>query len=84
MSTRMSDGLKERSWALNALQFPACVHLCITADVKEIAALLLADPGSSTAGSAAIYGMAASIPDRSVVQECTTVFLDSLYWAPRE
>ena len=27
---------------------------------------------------------AASIPDRSVVQECTTVFLDSLYWAPRE
>ena len=52
--------------------------------MKDIAALLLADPGSSTAGSAAIYGMAASIPDRSVVQECTTVFLDSLYWAPRE
>jgi len=93
----LSDGLKERGWALNALQFPSCVHLCVTrchtkpgvaekfiSDVKEIAALLLADPGSSTAGSAAIYGMAASIPDRSVVQECTTVFLDSLYWAPRE
>ena len=52
--------------------------------MREIASRLLADPGSSTAGSAAIYGMAASIPDRSVVQECTTVFLDSLYWAPRE
>ena len=50
--------------------------------MREIASVLLADPGSSTAGSAAIYGMAATIPDRSVVEECTTVFLDCLYWAP--
>ena len=26
----LSDGLKERGWALNALQFPSCVHLCVT------------------------------------------------------
>ena len=26
----LSDGLKTRGWALNALQFPACVHLCVT------------------------------------------------------
>ena len=42
----------------------------------------MADPGSSPAGSAAIYGMAASIPDRSVVDQCTQVYLDCLYYAP--
>ena len=51
-------------------------------DVREITASILADPGSSAGGSAAIYGMAATIPDRSVVEECTNVFLDCLYWAP--
>ena len=40
----------------------------------------MADPSSCPAGSAAIYGMAASIPDRSVVDECTKVFLDCLYF----
>merc|ERR1711872_272168 len=91
----LSDAMKSRGWALNALQFPACVHLCVTrchtkpgiaekfiSDVTEITATLMADPGSSPAGSAAIYGMAASIPDRSVVDQCTQVYLDCLYYAP--
>ena len=26
----LSDGMKERGWALNALQFPSCLHLCVT------------------------------------------------------
>ena len=26
----LSDQMKQRGWALNALQFPACVHLCVT------------------------------------------------------
>ena len=26
----LSDAMKSRGWALNALQFPACVHLCVT------------------------------------------------------
>ena len=52
--------------------------------MTEITAAIMADPGDNSAGSAAIYGMAASIPDRSVVDECTMVFLDSLYYAPRK
>ena len=52
-------------------------------DVTEITASIIANPGSSNAGSAAIYGMAASIPDRSVVDECTKVFIDCLYFAPK-
>merc|ERR1712227_879964 len=74
----LSDGLGERGWALNALQFPACVHLCVTRphtlpgvadrfikDVQEVTAEIMADPGSTNAGSAVMYGMAASMPDRS-------------------
>merc|ERR1712106_343003 len=88
----LSDGMKERGWALNALQFPSCVHLCVTRphtlagvadkfikDVTEITAEIMKDPSGSNAGSAAMYGMAASIPDRSIVEDLTGVYLDSLY-----
>merc|ERR1740122_344146 len=89
----LSDGLKERGWALNALQFPSCVHLCVTRphtlpgvadkfikDVTEITAEIMKDPSASNAGSAAMYGMAASIPDRSIVENLTGVYLDALYY----
>ena len=48
-------------------------------DVSEVTRGILADPASSQAGSAAMYGMAASIPDRSIVEQITGVYLDSLY-----
>ncbi len=40
-------------------------------DVRDITAKCLADPESCDKGSAAIYGMAQSIPDRSVVDKIT-------------
>eukprot|EP00088_Acartia_fossae_P057479 TRINITY_DN6706_c0_g1_i2.p1 TRINITY_DN6706_c0_g1~~TRINITY_DN6706_c0_g1_i2.p1 ORF type:complete len:484 (+),score=119.67 TRINITY_DN6706_c0_g1_i2:240-1691(+) len=88
----LSDALKARGWALNALQFPECVHLCVTRlhteagvadkfvrDVREATEIILRDPEAAGGGSAAVYGMAASIPDRSIVSELTAVYLDSLY-----
>jgi len=93
----LSDGLKTRGWALNALQFPMCVHLCVTrthtlpgvadrfiTDVTEVTRDIMADPDSNEAGTAAMYGMAASLPDRSIVEEITSVYLDSLYFIPPE
>jgi len=89
----LSDGMKKHGWALNALQFPSCVHLCVTRlhtlpgvadkfirDVTEIAEEIMKDPSASTAGSAAMYGMAASIPDRSIVENLTGIYLDALYY----
>ena len=26
----LSNGLKKRGWNLNVLQFPSCIHLCVT------------------------------------------------------
>lgn len=90
----LSDALKERGWGLNALQFPSCVHICVTRlhtlpgiaekfvkDVREATNILVENPSSNEAGSAAVYGMAASIPDRSIVSELTAIYLDALYSA---
>jgi len=88
----LSDKMKERGWALNALQFPSCVHICVTRphtlpgvadkfikDVQEVTAEIMSNPEAIQAGSAAMYGMAASIPDRSIVSDLTGVYLDALY-----
>jgi len=39
----------------------------------------LEDPSSCNKGSAAIYGMAQSMPDRTIVDRLTWTYLDSLY-----
>lgn len=36
-------------------------------------------PGSKTTGAGAMYGMAASIPDRSIVGDLTKAYLDAFY-----
>lgn len=85
----MNGRLKELGWNLNALQFPSAFHLCVTLmhangnvsvsfvkDVKAIAKQLLLEPKSKASGSAAIYGMAQTIPDRSLVAQICTKYLD--------
>ena len=39
----------------------------------------MADPKACDIGSAAIYGMAQTLPDRSIVDQMTRAYLDSLY-----
>ena len=39
----------------------------------------MADPKACDTGSAAIYGMAQTLPDRSIVDQMTAAYLDSLY-----
>jgi len=88
----LSDGLSKRGWNLNVLQFPSCIHICVTLlhtqpgvaerfvkDVTELTKKALEDPKACDTGSAAIYGMAQSLPDRSIVDQITRAYLDSLY-----
>lgn len=85
----LNGALKDKGWNLNALQFPSSFHICITLmhcngnahtkfvnDVKEIVKQLLLDSNSKPSGAAAIYGMAQTIPDRSIVSEICTSYLD--------
>ena len=48
-------------------------------DVREITKMILDNPDEHKGGSAAIYGLAQSIPDRGLVGEMTWIYLDSLY-----
>ena len=91
---RLSGPLRKRGWSLNVLQFPASIHLCVTmvhtkegvaerfvTDVRECVAELMKDPKAKATGEAVMYGMAASVPDRSVVSELAHEYLDLVYKA---
>ncbi|XP_055936958.1 sphingosine-1-phosphate lyase-like isoform X1 [Argiope bruennichi] len=89
---RLSSALTEKGWNLNLLQFPSGFHICVTmqhtypgiadkflSHVRECTAEILKDPVSRTTGTAAIYGMAQQIPDRSLVAEIVWAYLDACY-----
>ncbi|KAM4636004.1 sphingosine-1-phosphate lyase 1 [Discoglossus pictus] len=89
---RLSNSLTAKGWNLNTLQFPSSIHICLTLlhtkpgvakefvkDVQESVAIIMEDPSAKTTGVGAIYGMAQTIPDRSMVAEISRAFLDCLY-----
>ena len=84
-------------WNLNALQFPSGVHLCVTfvhtqngvadsflQDVRSKVALLMENPEKPVEGKMAIYGVAQSLPDRSIVADFTRCYLDSMFYTPNQ
>lgn len=91
----MLDEMSHRGWELQALQFPPSIHIgltyahCLagesfvekwTKDIIEVATKLDASgqqPASD--GSAALYGTAQTIPDRSIVEDTTKAFWDAYY-----
>lgn len=94
---RLSDSLCKLGWNLNALQFPSGIHICVTdmhtkpgvadkflADVRSCTAEIMKDPGQPVQGKMALYGMAQSVPDRSVIGDVTRLFLHSMYYTPKE
>lgn len=85
------DRLTARGWSLNGLHKPACIHLCVTLrhtqegvaerfiqDLKQAVAETKSQPNAE-GGMAPIYGMAATLPVRSVVSDLLKRYLDLLY-----
>jgi len=82
---------KERpGWNLNTLQKPSSIHLCCTymhrnraaeflKDLQAAVDLVADNPNMFKNGSAAIYGMAESLPDGSVIEDMARGFIDTLY-----
>ncbi|EDQ89686.1 uncharacterized protein MONBRDRAFT_32346 [Monosiga brevicollis MX1] len=93
---RMTHGLiEEHGWDLNVLQFPPSIHICVTLahtregivesflnDMAKVAAPLFANPGVKAEGGAAVYGMAQSIPDRTIIEDVVKTYLDTTYLVP--
>jgi len=88
---RVMDYMATRNWSLNALHKPACLHLCVTlrhtqpgvaerfiTDLKEAVQYVKAHP-QAEGGMAPVYGMAATLPVRTVVEGLLERYIDMLY-----
>lgn len=53
-------------------------------DVEAIVKELMKNPEKPVEGKMALYGVAQTIPDRSIVGDFTKLFLDSLYFTPKK
>ena len=82
---QLSKYLKRQNWNINILQNPICLHICLTPkNVKYIDMLLLAlkkfnqEPinENNDEDITAIYGMAAEIPDKSIIKSLVNYYLD--------
>lgn len=81
----------KRHWNLNSLQLPPGAHICVTyanapsadqflSDLAECVEEVRAAPkGTFNTGIASIYGTAAKLPDRSIIDTMAKAFLDVCY-----
>jgi sphinganine-1-phosphate aldolase len=89
----VADTMSELGWHLNALQDPPAVHIACTkptvaakekfiTDLKEaVLKVKLKGEGAAKGDTAALYGVAGSLPNRSVMKRMAEGFIDLLYKA---
>lgn len=88
---KVMEQMTHKGYSLNGLHRPACVHIALTLrhaqpgvaerfveDLKAAVAYVKANP-SEKGSSAPIYGMAASLPVRSVVGDLLKTYMDAYY-----
>ena len=86
----LGDAMERRGWHLDRQQFPSSLHMMVTAahekvaepfisDLRESVQEVIANPKASSEGTAAMYGMAASLPDRKAVDGFVLDFMDDIF-----
>eukprot|EP00003_Mantamonas_plastica_P022827 TRINITY_DN3953_c0_g1_i8.p1 TRINITY_DN3953_c0_g1~~TRINITY_DN3953_c0_g1_i8.p1 ORF type:complete len:468 (-),score=99.42 TRINITY_DN3953_c0_g1_i8:4-1407(-) len=88
----IAEAMTNRGWNLNSLQEPNSIHICVTLpvatisgadkfveDLKESLDEVMNYPERFKDGMAAIYGMAESIPDKSLIHDMAYGYLDVMY-----
>jgi len=87
----VAECMSKRHWSLNAVQLPPGAHICVTyanapsADqfledlAESVEEVRSAPPGTFNKGIGAIYGTAAQLPDRSIIDTVAKAFLDVVY-----
>ncbi|CAG8502743.1 2538_t:CDS:10 [Acaulospora colombiana] len=86
----VGDKMTKRGWNLNSLQSPPAVHIACTLltvlsaeqfliDLQECVDEIKSKPNQKSSETAAIYGLAARLPDKTIVNEVACGFLDALY-----
>jgi glutamate/tyrosine decarboxylase-like PLP-dependent enzyme len=84
----IGSAMDQRGWKIDAQQRPNALHVMVTPAHARVADRFIADLRECAAqtngpgeGMAAMYGMLASIPDRSLVKEAILNFMDGLDFA---
>ena len=90
---RVMEKMRQAGWSLNGLHNPPAVHIAVTlrhtqpglaerfvSDLKAAVAGVAGDPGPSE-GMAPVYGLAATVPVRSMVGDLLERYIDMLYEA---
>jgi glutamate/tyrosine decarboxylase-like PLP-dependent enzyme len=82
----VADAMDARGWHLDRQQMPPKVHLVVTPAHQEVVGEFLADleaatqsvatTGPAPGGTAAMYGMLGTLPDRGAVQKVILDFMD--------
>ncbi|KAK3721913.1 Dihydrosphingosine phosphate lyase [Vermiconidia calcicola] len=86
----IADAMTARGWHLNALQDPPAIHVAVTIpivsavdemlkDIEDVVDACRGNPTENKGDAAALYGVAGSLPDKSIVKELASGFLDTLY-----
>lgn len=86
----IADAMSAKGWHLNALQDPPALHVAVTIpivgavdalinDLKAVVQSCRGHVNAKKGDTAALYGVAGSIPDKSIVKDLATGFLDTLY-----
>jgi glutamate/tyrosine decarboxylase-like PLP-dependent enzyme len=86
----LSDALKERGWMIEKQQMPPCLHITVSPFHVDLADSFLADlaecarevegiDASKLSEEAVMYGMMASMPDRSAARDFAVQYLNQLY-----
>ncbi|KAK4547855.1 hypothetical protein LTR36_010574 [Oleoguttula mirabilis] len=86
----VADAMSHRGWHLNALQDPPAIHVAVTLPIvaavedliRDLEAVVVSCQGQATekkGDAAALYGVAGALPDKSIVRELASGFLDTLY-----
>ena len=88
---RILDFMSKKKWSLNGLHKPASVHICVTLRHTQlgVAEKFISDLTEAVdhvkevpveeGGMAPVYGMAATLPLRSVVSDLLNRYLDLYY-----
>ncbi|MBF0452463.1 MAG: aminotransferase class V-fold PLP-dependent enzyme [Candidatus Magnetomorum sp.] len=88
---RIMDQMTQKGWGLNGLHKPSCIHLCVTLrhtqsgvaqtfidDLTDAIEHVRSNP-KETNGMAPVYGLAATLPVRSIVGDMLKKYMDVLY-----
>jgi sphinganine-1-phosphate aldolase len=86
----IADVMEGRGWHLDRQQQPAALHMMITlahekvvdhflADLRDSVEHVRANPSTSDEGSAPMYGMMATVPDRGMIRNFVLEAMDNLY-----